>query len=101
MMIFVFFLVHLTQLVPNPSLDKPFDVIFISVFISSIKSVQRALITGDLIAKGGHLNTSSADEFAPIIFDDQNIDISFNDSVGDVVHCTVPWRMHVDIMYTR
>ena len=88
--------------VSERSLDKGILLTAVHlIFRSSIKSIQKALIGGDFIAKGGNLNVSSSDEFVGIVFDDDVADVSFNDSVGDVVQCSVPHRMHVDVMYTR
>ena len=89
------------QITFETTFDKTIEFKFTSTFRSATKAIQKNLISGNYVAKGGSLNLTSSDEFIPIIFDERNFEGRFEDRVGDVVHCSVPHQMQVEVMYTR
>jgi hypothetical protein len=75
--------------------------IIILINRSTIKTLQKKLISANYISKGGSLNATSGDEFVSIIFEEKNFEGTFDDRSGDLAECIVPHQMHVEVMYTR
>jgi hypothetical protein len=60
------------------------------------------MLSGHHVAKGGNPNSTSGDDFVPILFDDSpTADSWFDDTRGDVASCIVPQQMRLEVLFTQ